>query len=149
MLLSVRRCAEHMTQLPRLKVTDQGHVVYPSIRVPSISHESFERFSLNFTQTVCREHDQGGTFFFCGSFFFFFVFVFDILHCLCLYRFAENVQTHLKNHWTFIPHTICRYTEKSCGETALMHRPTHRNLRWSPIPHTVLLVVTCWERTGL
>ena len=41
-----------MTQLPRIKfkVTCQGHVVYPSIRAHFISPESFERFSLNFTQ---------------------------------------------------------------------------------------------------
>ena len=32
--------------LPRLKVTGQDHVIYLSIRVPSISPESFERFSL-------------------------------------------------------------------------------------------------------
>ena len=44
MFLSVRRCAEHVTQLLRLKVTGQGHVIYPSIRFPS-SFESFERFS--------------------------------------------------------------------------------------------------------
>ena len=61
MFLSVRRCTEHMTQLPRLKVTCQGHVIYPSIRVRSISPESFERFSLNFTQMFhsvrwCAEH---------------------------------------------------------------------------------------------
>ena len=35
--------------LPRLKVTGQDHVIYHSIRVPSISPESFERFSLYFT----------------------------------------------------------------------------------------------------
>ena len=50
-----------MTQLPRLKVTGQGHVVYPSIRVCSISPESLERFSLNFSQMLlsvrgCAEH---------------------------------------------------------------------------------------------
>ena len=61
MFLSVRQCAEHMTQLPRLKVTGQGHVIYPSIRVRSISPASFERFSLNFTQMFlsvrrCAEH---------------------------------------------------------------------------------------------
>ena len=48
MFLSVRRCAEHMTQLLRVKVTGQGHVIYPSIRVCSISPEPFEHFSLNF-----------------------------------------------------------------------------------------------------
>ena len=63
MFLSTRGCAEHMTQLPRLKVkvTCQGHVIYPSIRVRSIPPESFERFSLNFTQMFlsvrrCAEH---------------------------------------------------------------------------------------------
>ena len=63
MSLSVRRCAEYITQLPRLKVkvTGQGHVIYPSIRVCSISPASFERFSLNFTQMFlsvrrCAEH---------------------------------------------------------------------------------------------
>ena len=50
MFLSVRRCAEHMIQLPRLKVTGQGHVIYLSIRVRSISPEFFERLSLSFTQ---------------------------------------------------------------------------------------------------
>ena len=51
MFLSVRQCAECMTRLHRLnvKVTLQGHVIYPSIRVRSISPESIERFSLNFT----------------------------------------------------------------------------------------------------
>ena len=29
MFLLVRRCAEHMTQLPRLKVTGQGQRIYP------------------------------------------------------------------------------------------------------------------------
>ena len=50
MFLSVNRCAEHMTQLPRLKVTGQVNVIHPSSRVISISPESFEQFSLNFTQ---------------------------------------------------------------------------------------------------
>ena len=61
--LSVRGCAEVMTRLHRLqvKVTLQGHVIYPSIRVRSIFLESFERFSLNFTQMFlsvrrCAEH---------------------------------------------------------------------------------------------
>ena len=41
-----------MTRLHRLKVivTLQGHVIYPSICVRSISPKSFERFSLNFTE---------------------------------------------------------------------------------------------------
>ena len=60
MFLSVRRCAEHVTQLPRLKVTGQGHLIYPSIRFPSISSESFERFSsLNqifLSVRRCAEH---------------------------------------------------------------------------------------------
>ena len=55
-----------MNQLPRLKVRGQGHVIYPSIRVRSISPESLKRFSLNFiklhsnvplSETVCRAHD--------------------------------------------------------------------------------------------
>ena len=52
MFLSVRRCAEPMTRLHRLKVkvTIQSHGIYPSILVSSISPEPFERFSLNFTQ---------------------------------------------------------------------------------------------------
>ena len=52
MFLSMRKCAELMTKLPRLKakVTGQGHVIYPLICVRSISPESSERFSLNFTQ---------------------------------------------------------------------------------------------------
>ena len=65
MFLSLRRCAKQINQHPRIKfkVTGQGHVVYPSIRARSISPESFERFSLNFTQmfylseTLCRAHD--------------------------------------------------------------------------------------------
>ena len=54
MFLSVRRCAEHMTRLPSLKVkvTSQGHVIYPSMRIRSISPEPFERFSLNLTQML-------------------------------------------------------------------------------------------------
>ena len=41
-----------MTQLPRLKVkvTGEGHVIYPSIRVRSISPGYFELFSFSFTQ---------------------------------------------------------------------------------------------------
>ena len=52
MFLSVRRCAEPMTRLHRLKVkvTLQSHGIYPLIRVRSISPELFERFSLNFIQ---------------------------------------------------------------------------------------------------
>ena len=48
----MRRCAEPMTRLSRLKVkvTRQGSVIYPSVRVHSISPESFRRFSLNVTQ---------------------------------------------------------------------------------------------------
>ena len=34
MFLLVRRCAEHMTQLPRLKVTGQGQRIYPWISCP-------------------------------------------------------------------------------------------------------------------
>ena len=50
-----------MTQVPRLEVIGQGHVIYPSICVRSISPESFERFSLKFTQIFlsvrrCAEH---------------------------------------------------------------------------------------------
>ena len=63
MLLSVTRCEEFMTRLHRLKVkfTLQGHVIYPSIHVRSISPESFEQFSLNFTEMFfsfrrCAEH---------------------------------------------------------------------------------------------
>ena len=52
MFLSVRRFAEPMTWLRRLKVkvTLQGYVIYASVRVRSISPEPFERFSLKFTQ---------------------------------------------------------------------------------------------------
>ena len=63
MFLSVRLCAESMTPLSRLKVkvTLQGHVIYLSIPVCSISTEPFERFSLNITQMFpsvrpCAEH---------------------------------------------------------------------------------------------
>ena len=54
MVLSVRRCAEHMTQLPRIKVKVicRAHVIYPSIRVRSISPEPFQQFLLNLTQMV-------------------------------------------------------------------------------------------------
>ena len=31
MFLLVRRCAEHMTQLHRLKVTGQGQMIYPAL----------------------------------------------------------------------------------------------------------------------
>ena len=61
--LLVKRCAEPMTRLHILnvKVTLQGNVIYPSIRVRSISPEPFEVFSLNFTQMFlsvrrCAEH---------------------------------------------------------------------------------------------
>ena len=50
MFLLVRQCAEHMIQLPRHKVTGQGHVIYPSIYVPSISPKPFELVSLYFIQ---------------------------------------------------------------------------------------------------
>ena len=52
MFFLVRRCAEHMTQLPRLKVkvTGQGHGFSLEFRVHSISPEPFEWFSLNFTK---------------------------------------------------------------------------------------------------
>ena len=52
MFLSVRQCAELNKLLRRLKVkvTLQGHVIYPSVCVHSISLESLEQFSLNFTQ---------------------------------------------------------------------------------------------------
>ena len=50
-----------MTRLPRIKVTGQGHVIYPSICVNSISPESFEQLSLDFTRMLssvnrCAEH---------------------------------------------------------------------------------------------
>ena len=50
----MRECAEVMTQLHRLqvKVTLHGHVIYPLIHVRSIFPETFERFSLNFTQML-------------------------------------------------------------------------------------------------
>ena len=52
MILSVRQCVLHISRLRRLKVkvTLQGHVIYLSIRVRSISPEPFERFSLIFIQ---------------------------------------------------------------------------------------------------
>ena len=52
MFLSVKRCAEPMTQLCRLKVkvTLLGNAVYPSICVSSISPKPLEGFSLKFTQ---------------------------------------------------------------------------------------------------
>ena len=57
MFLSMKRCAEqNMIQLPRLnvKVTGEGHVIYPSICVRSISPESFELFTSNFTQCLSQ-----------------------------------------------------------------------------------------------
>ena len=60
MFLSVRRCAEGMIWFHRPKVvTLQGHVIYPSIRVGYIFPESFEGFSLKFTQRFLsvRAHD--------------------------------------------------------------------------------------------
>ena len=63
MFLSERPCAEPMTKLSRLKVkvTLQDHVIYPSIRVRSISPKPLDRFSLNFSQMFllvrqCAEH---------------------------------------------------------------------------------------------
>ena len=52
MFLSLRWCAEPLTWPHRLKVKDkpQGHVIYPSFCVYSISPEPFGWFSLNFTQ---------------------------------------------------------------------------------------------------
>ena len=55
MFLSVRRCAEPMTQLPRLKVkvTVQGH----GICVHSISHQPFEKIFINdpLSEIMCNE----------------------------------------------------------------------------------------------
>ena len=64
MSFSVRWCAEPMNRVCRLKVkvSFQGHGIYPfQFPVRSISHEPFERFSLNFTQMFlsarrCTEH---------------------------------------------------------------------------------------------
>ena len=50
MLLSVRRCAEYMTQLPRRKIKDTGQGINLEFRVRYISPEPFVRFSFNFTQ---------------------------------------------------------------------------------------------------
>ena len=52
MFLSVSYCAELITRLCKLnvKVTLQGHVIYPPFCVHSTSPKTFERFSLNFTQ---------------------------------------------------------------------------------------------------
>ena len=52
MFVSVRQCAEQMTQLPRLKVTGQGQGIYPEFCVCSISPEPLGQFSLNFTQKI-------------------------------------------------------------------------------------------------
>ena len=60
MFLSMRRCAESMTQLPRLKVqiTVQGHAIYPWISWPPHISRTLQIFSLNFIQeTMCRIHD--------------------------------------------------------------------------------------------
>ena len=65
MSLSVRRCAEPMNRVCRLKVkvNFQVHGIYPlQFPVRSISPEPFERFSLNstkmflFCETVCRTY---------------------------------------------------------------------------------------------
>ena len=67
MSLSVRRCAESMNRVCRLKVkvNFQGLGIYPQqFPARSMSHKPFERFSLNFAQnvpfgeTVCRTHDS-------------------------------------------------------------------------------------------
>ena len=50
MFLLARRCTEHMSQLPRLKVKVKGFTL--EILVRSISPERFRRFSLNFTQML-------------------------------------------------------------------------------------------------
>ena len=63
MFLSVRQCAEPMTQLHSLKinVTIQGHKIYSSIFVRSISRQPFELVALIFIQVFflvgqCAEH---------------------------------------------------------------------------------------------
>ena len=48
MFLLVRRCTEHMSQLPRLKVKVKGFTL--EILVRFISPERFRRFSLNSTK---------------------------------------------------------------------------------------------------
>ena len=66
MFISVRRCAEIMTRLHRLKVkvTLQGHVIYPSIRVRCISPEYFWTLFINLHSNVplseveCRTNDS-------------------------------------------------------------------------------------------
>ena len=50
MFLSVRRCAEYMTQVPRLKVTDQGQGIYPWILCPLHISWTLRMISFNFTQ---------------------------------------------------------------------------------------------------
>ena len=52
MFLLVRRCVESLNWLQKLKikVTLQGHVLYPSICVRSISSDPLGRFWLDFTQ---------------------------------------------------------------------------------------------------
>ena len=61
MVLLVTRCAEHMTQLPRLKVTGQGQRIYPWISCPLHISWTLELVSLNFIQMFllvrqCAKH---------------------------------------------------------------------------------------------
>ena len=52
-LVHLPKCSSQLmcrTCKPNVKVTFQGHVIYPPCCVHSISHKTFERFSLNFTQ---------------------------------------------------------------------------------------------------
>ena len=54
MFLSVRQCAESMTQLPRLKVKSQFKVIGFNLEfhIRSISPHPVERFSLNFGEML-------------------------------------------------------------------------------------------------
>ena len=64
MFISERLCAEHMTQLPRLKVTSQGQVIYPWISCPlhifwtlrAIFIKLYPNVPLS--ETMCRTYDS-------------------------------------------------------------------------------------------
>ena len=54
MFVPVRQCAKVMTRLRKLnvKITLQGHVMYPSMCARFMSTEPFERFSLSIIQLI-------------------------------------------------------------------------------------------------
>ena len=64
MFLLVRLCAEHMTQLPRLKVTGQGQMIYSWISCPSHISWTIEAIfiklhpNIPLIEIMCRTYDS-------------------------------------------------------------------------------------------